>query len=171
MSRFGLYVLALLVFAADRLSKGWIAQAHLGWPQEGREIIPGFFALTYSVNTGGAFGILPHGTQLLAAAAALAAVAIVVYSVRAPMPLPRLLGIALALPLGGALGNLWDRVSLGHVIDFLDFHAGANPRWDFPIFNLADSAICVGVGLLALYYGRQPAPAPSTALKEKPHAS
>ncbi len=167
MSRFGLYCLALLVFLADQSSKSWVVRAHSRWPEEGREIIPGFFTLTFSVNTGGAFGILPHGTQLLAAAAAIAAIAIVAYSVRARMPLPRLLGIALALPLGGALGNLWDRVSLGHVIDFLDLHAGANPRWDFPIFNLADSAICIGVGLLALFYGRQPAAMPAAPLKEK----
>ena len=86
------------------------------------------------------------------------------------MPLPRLLGIALALPLGGALGNLWDRVSLGHVVDFLALYAGPNRAWQFPIFNLADSAICVGVGLLALFYGKQPVPAPEGdgGLKEKP---
>ena len=55
------------------------------------------------------------------------------------MPLPRLLGVALALPLGGALGNLLDRVRLGHVIDFLALYAGPNRQWQFPIFNLADS--------------------------------
>jgi len=158
LNRFGLYSLALLVLLADQFSKTWIVAVHWHWPDEGRELIPGFFALTFNVNTGGAFGILPHGTLLLALAAAVAAVAIITYSVRAPMPLPRLLGVALALPLGGALGNLLDRVRLGHVIDFLALYAGPNRQWQFPIFNLADSAICIGVGLLALYYGRQPAP-------------
>jgi len=169
LSRYILYALALLIFLADQASKAWIVRAHQFWPEEGREIIPGFFALTFSVNTGGAFGILPHGTQLLAAAAAIAAIAIVAYSIRTRGPLPRLLGVALAMPLGGALGNLWDRVSLGHVIDFLDLHVGPNPAWHFPIFNLADSAICIGVGLLALFYGKQPVSAPGavTALKEK----
>jgi len=97
LSRFGLYSVALLVLMADQASKSWIVAVHWHWPEEGRELIPGFFALTFNVNTGGAFGILPHGTLLLALAAAIAAVAIVVYSVRAPMPLPRLLGFALAL--------------------------------------------------------------------------
>ena len=165
MNRFTLYSLALLVLLADQISKTWIVAAHWHWPDEGRELIPGFFALTFNVNTGGAFGILPHGTLLLALAAAVAAVAIITYSVRAPMPLPRLLGIALALPLGGALGNLLDRVRLGHVIDFLALYAGPNRQWQFPIFNLADTAICVGVGLLALFYGRQPAPG-AAGLKE-----
>ena len=168
MSRWGLYSIALFVLLADQLVKTWIVGAHWVWPEEGRELIPGFFALTYNVNTGGAFGILPHGTLLLALAAAIAAVAIVVYSVRASMPLPRLLGVALALPLGGAIGNLLDRVRLGHVIDFLALYAGPHRQWQFPIFNLADTAICTGVGLLALYYGKQPAPIPDVAagLKE-----
>lgn len=164
MSRLSLYSLALLVLLADQVSKTWIVAVHWRWPDEGRELIPGFFALTFNVNTGGAFGILPHGTLLLALAAAVAAVAIITYSVRAPMPLPRLLGVALALPLGGALGNLLDRVRLHHVIDFLALYAGPNRQWQFPIFNLADTAICIGVGLLALYYGRQPAPAREAAL-------
>ncbi len=164
MSRFGLYSIALLVLLADQISKAWIIAVHWHWPEEGRELIPGFFALTFNVNTGGAFGILPHGTLLLALAAAVAAVAIVTYSLRASMPLPRLLAVALALPLGGALGNLLDRVRLHHVIDFLALYAGPDRQWQFPIFNLADSAICIGVALLALYYSRQPAPAQETAL-------
>ena len=164
MSRYGLYSLALLVLLADQSSKTWVVGAHWHWPEEGRELIPGLFALTFNVNTGGAFGILPHGTLLLAFAAAVAAVAIIVYSVRAPMPLPRLLGVALALPLGGAMGNLLDRVRLHHVIDFLALYAGPDRQWQFPIFNLADTAICTGVCLLALYYSRQPAPVREPAL-------
>lgn len=164
MTRLGLYSVALLVLLADQISKTWVVSVHWHWPEEGWELIPGFFALTFNVNTGGAFGILPHGTLLLALAAAVAAAAIIVYSLRAAMPLPRLLGIALALPLGGALGNLLDRVRLHHVIDFLALYAGPNRQWQFPIFNLADTAICIGVCLLALYYGRQPAPAPESAL-------
>ncbi len=162
------YGLALLVLLADQIAKAAVVRAHPAWTDGDRELIPGFFALTFSVNTGGAFGILPHGTLLLAFAAAVAAVSIVAYTLRAPMPLPRLLGFALALPLGGALGNLLDRVRLGHVVDFLSVYAGPDRRWQFPIFNLADTAICVGVGLLALYHGRQPAPTRDAAiLKEE----
>lgn len=169
MNRVGLYFLALLVFAADQISKHWVLYSHFRWSEEGLEIIPGIFALTFSVNTGGAFGILPHGTLLLAAAAGLASIAIIVYSLRARSPLPRLLVFALALPLGGAVGNMWDRITRGYVIDFLDFHAGAGPSWHFPIFNLADSAICIGVGLLALIGTRQPVSRtePAAILKEK----
>ena len=162
MSRWGFYSVALLVLLADQISKRWIVHAHQFWPEEGRELIPGFFALTYNVNRGGAFGIMQHWTLGLAFAAAVAAIAILIFSIKAVMPLPRLLGFALALPLGGAIGNLWDRVHLGYVIDFLALYAGPNRQWQFPIFNLADSAICIGVGLLAIYYGRQPVPVPET---------
>lgn len=167
MSRWGLYVLALLVLLADQGSKAWVVAAHPAWPADGLELIRGFFALDYSVNTGGAFGILPQGTLLLALAAGIAAAAILLYSLRARQPLPRLLAVALALPLGGAIGNLLDRVRLGHVVDFLAVYAGPHRQWQFPVFNVADSAICIGVGLLALYYGRQPAPASETAAAVK----
>lgn len=167
MSRWAIYSLALLVLLADQVTKAWVLAAHGHWPEDDLVLVPDFFSLSFNVNTGGAFGILPHGTLLLALAAAVAAAAIVYYTARTKMPLPGMLGIALALPLGGALGNLLDRVRLGHVVDFLALYAGADRRWQFPIFNVADSAICVGVGLLALYYGRQPAPAAKPAvLKE-----
>ena len=156
MSRPSLYFLALLVLAADQLTKHWVLLTHGFWPSDSREIIPGFFALTFCTNTGGAFSILPHGTLLLAAAAAVAAVAIVVYTLRHRHPLPVILAVALALPLGGALGNLLDRIRLGHVVDFLDLHIGLH-QW--PVFNVADSAICIGVVLLAFYSSRQPVPA------------
>ncbi len=156
MSRWAVYSLALLVLLADQASKAWVVRTYLRWPEDDLVLIPGFFSLSYNVNTGGAFGILPQGTLLLALAAAIAAVAIVTYTIRARMPLPKLLAVALALPLGGAVGNLLDRVHLHHVVDFLALYAGPERRWQFPIFNVADSAICVGVGLLALYYSRQP---------------
>lgn len=159
MSRWAVYSIAILIFLADQSSKAWVVRNYWRWPEDDLVLIPGFFSLSFNVNTGGAFGILPHGTLLLALAAAIAAAAIIAYTVRAKMPLPRLLATALALPLGGAVGNFADRVHLHHVVDFLTLYAGPERRWQFPIFNLADSAICIGVGLLALYYSRQPAPA------------
>ncbi len=168
MKRRAFYALALLVFVSDQLTKQWVLRVYPSWPDSdgafSREIIPGFFALTYVRNTGGAFGILPTGTFGLALAALAAAVAIVVYTIRARSPLPRLLAFALALPLGGSLGNLIDRVRLHYVVDFLDVYVGPH-HW--PVFNVADSAICVGVALLAISFGRQPtgdktAPAPVT---------
>ena len=164
MSRWVVYGMALLVLLADQASKAWVVRTYLYWPEDDLVLIPGFFSLSYNVNTGGAFGILPQGTLLLALAAAIAAVAIVTYTIRAKMPLPALLAVALALPLGGAIGNLVDRVHLHHVVDFLAVYAGPERRWQFPIFNIADSAICTGVGLLAFYYSRQPATSPKSVI-------
>ncbi|MBV9848417.1 MAG: signal peptidase II [Armatimonadetes bacterium] len=164
MTRVGIYSLAALVLAADQITKHWVARAHRGWPLTGgdysREVIPGFFSLTYAQNTGGAFSILQSSTLLLALASAAAALAIVIYTLRHRGPLPGLLAVALGGALGGALGNLMDRVRLHYVVDFLDLHVGAH-QW--PIFNVADSAICLGVALLALHYARAetPRPAPS----------
>jgi len=163
LSRWVVYGVALLVLLADQASKAWVVRTYLRWPEDDLVLIPNFFSLSYNVNTGGAFGIFQQGTLLLALAAAIAAGAIITYTLCAKMPLPRLLAAALALPLGGAVGNLVDRVRLGHVVDFLALYAGPNRRWQFPIFNVADSAICIGVGLLALYYGRQPAAVPVAA--------
>jgi len=157
LRRSAFYGLALLVLALDQVSKRWVAGLFL--PGDSRDLLPGFFSLTYVRNTGGAFGILPAGTLALAGAALLAAGAIVVYVSRLKTPLPLLLAIALALPLGGALGNFADRVRLRYVVDFFDVHLGVH-QW--PVFNVADSAICVGVALLAFYFWRQPlAPAPT----------
>lgn len=156
MSRIGLYALAAVVLVADQVTKHWAMEVHGAWPDGSRPIIPGFFSLTYVNNTGGAFGVfdsIRSGTAALAAASALAALAVIGYSIRA-RAMSALLGTALGLALGGAVGNLIDRVRLHYVVDFLDFHVGTH-QW--PVFNFADSAICVGVALLAIFYGRTPA--------------
>lgn len=140
-----------MIFALDQITKRGIARVFQ--PGDSHDLLPGFFSLTYVRNTGGAFGILPAGTLALAGAALLAAGAIVVYVSRHKTPLPLVLAIALALPLGGALGNFADRVRLRYVVDFFDVHIGIH-QW--PVFNVADSAICVGVTLLAFYFWRQP---------------
>ena len=166
MTRLGIYSLAGLILAADQGTKHWAVQAHPFWAEGSREVIPGFFSLTYAENTGGAFSLfhdVRFGTMALALASALAALAIVTYTLRARRPLHTLPAVALGSALGGALGNLIDRVRLGYVVDFLDLHVGVH-QW--PIFNVADSAICLGVALLALHYTRapdgtsRPAPAP-----------
>ncbi len=168
MTRRALYSLAGLVLIADQLTKHWVARVHPIWPNGSREVIPGFFSLTYAENTGGAFSLfhdVRFGTMALALASVLAALAIVVYTLRARSPLPTLLAVALGGALGGAVGNMIDRVRLGYVVDFLDLHVGAH-YW--PIFNVADSAICVGVALLAIYFWRaSPSPAARSA-EEKP---
>ena len=84
--------------------------------------------------------------MLLSVFTAFAAVIVITYSVRSPVR-NRLLQVALALILGGALGNLYDRLAYGYVVDFLEFYVGS---YHWPSFNVADSAISVGVLLLAL---------------------
>jgi signal peptidase II len=91
---------------------------------------------------------------LLSAFTAFAAVVVITYSVRSPVH-NRLLQFALALILGGALGNLYDRLSYGYVVDFLEFYLGT---YHWPAFNIADSAITVGVVLLALEILRSETP-------------
>jgi signal peptidase II len=139
-------VIAALIALADHASKSAIsANFRLG---EAREIT-GFFNLVLAHNRGAAFSFLSDagGWQrtLFIGIAVLATAVIVAMLVRHPGE--RLFCAGLALILGGALGNLWDRIALGYVVDFLDFHAFG---WHFWAFNLADSAITVGAGLLIL---------------------
>jgi len=126
---------------------------------ESISVIDGFFNITYVRNTGVAFGIFssissPAKSVLLSVFTACAAVLVVTYSVRSPAR-NRLLQIALGLILGGALGNLYDRLAYGYVVDFLEFYAGS---YHWPSFNVADSAISIGVGLLAIEIIRSEAP-------------
>jgi signal peptidase II len=125
-------------------------------------VIDGFFNITYVRNTGVAFGIFssissPVKSIVLSIFTACAAVAVITYSYRSPLR-NRLLQVALALILGGALGNLYDRLAYGYVVDFLEFYLG-NYHW--PAFNIADSAISTGVVLLALEIIRNETPARS----------
>ncbi len=118
-------------------------------------MIDGFFNLVYVQNTGAAFGIGANSgsslvPMLLNVGAIAIFIAVAVLAFRSPATDLRLQS-GLHLILGGAIGNLGDRLRLGHVIDFLDFFVtvgGKARHW--PAFNVADSAICVGIGLLAL---------------------
>jgi signal peptidase II len=134
-----LFLISLAVVAADQLTK-YLVRAHMDLGQS----IPhtGFVRLTYATNTGGADGLFGNQTFLLALAA-IAIVALVLYLRYLP-PSSRLLKVALGLLLGGAVGNLIDRVRLGEVTDFIDVGA-------WPVFNLADSAIVVGTVLIVYY--------------------
>lgn len=115
-------------------------------------VIPGFFNLTHIYNTGGAFGFLSGSSsgyqQLFFLAASLAAVCIILY-LYIKMPSGHFfLEIGFALILGGALGNIADRLRIGKVVDFLDFHI-LGLHW--PSFNIADSAITTGI-LIFVYH-------------------
>ena len=150
-------LLVAATLALDRWTKTLI-QKHFGL-NESISVIDGFFNITYVRNTGVAFGIfdpmsLPAKSVLLSLFTVFAAVGVITYSLRSPVR-NRLLQIALALVLGGALGNLYDRVAYGYVVDFLELYARA---YHWPSFNVADSAISIGVALLALEILRNEAP-------------
>jgi len=135
-----LLLIAIAVIGADQLSKYLIrSNMELG------ESIPseGFVRLTYTTNTGGAFGLFTNQTFLLSLVAIIGVAVVVIYLHFLPMG-SRLLKVGLGLNLGGAIGNLIDRIRLGEVTDFLDFGA-------WPVFNLADSAIVVGTFLIAFH--------------------
>ena len=153
-------VLVLAAVFLDRWTK-LIVQKRFD-VNESISVIDGFFNITYVRNTGVAFGIFssissPAKSVLLSVFTACAAIVVVTYSVRSPVR-NRLLQIALSLILGGALGNLYDRLAYGYVVDFLEFYAG-NYHW--PSFNVADAAISTGVALLALEIIRNEAPSRS----------
>jgi len=142
-----LVVAAVLV--ADQVTKAIVERAML--PHETIALTP-FFALTYVRNTGAAFGVLaaaPPGVRLpLFFAVTIVAAAALLSFLRRTPPDRRWLVGALGAILGGALGNLVCRVRYGEVIDFLDLHWGAL-HW--PMFNVADSAITVGVTVVLLH--------------------
>ena len=115
-------------------------------------VLGDFFHLTYVRNTGAAFGFLAHANEgfrvpFFIAVPVLALFA-VAYVFRRIQDDDRKLSFALSLVIGGAIGNLLDRLRLGFVVDFLDFHW--HEDYHFPAFNIADSAICIGVGILML---------------------
>ncbi len=140
---------SLGVIALDQWTK-WLIEAHL--PQHtAQTVIPGFFNLTHVRNTGVAFGLfaaqgMSGGSWLLTllGLAALAAVAVYFWFAS---PHDRLLLLSLSLVVGGAVGNLIDRMSSGAVTDFLDVYVGT---YHWPSFNVADSAISIGIALMAI---------------------
>lgn len=143
----GWLAIAASVVVLDQGSK-WEIVRQLAAGQRVR--LTGWLNLVLGYNRGAAFGFLSHaaGWQNLLFSAI--AVAMTVFIVVTLWRLPRnqaSLGWALALVLGGAIGNLLDRVRLGHVVDFIDFHIG---HWHWYTFNVADSAISIGAVLLAL---------------------
>lgn len=152
----GWLVLSAGVIAADQLAKAVMLRT---LPPGGR-VITEFFSLVLACNTGAAFSFLRDAgawPRYLFSAVAIAAAALIVWLLRRGGE-PRYCA-GLALILGGALGNLWDRVSAGCVVDFLSFHW---QRWYYPAFNVADSAITVGAVLLiwhAMGQGRSAPPA------------
>jgi signal peptidase II len=140
---------SLGVIALDQWTK-WLVEIHL--PQHtAQSIIPGLLNLTHVRNTGVAFGLFAshgmNGGSWLLTLLGLAALAAVTIYFWFASPHDRLLLVSLALVVGGAVGNLIDRMSSGAVTDFIDVYAGS---YHWPSFNVADSAISVGIVLMAI---------------------
>ena len=139
----------ILVAALDQLTK----QLILEYFKMGQavQVIKGFFNITLHFNPGAAFGLmsgLSDGLRQVALGITAAlAIACVVFFLLKDYLEDKIGQVALAMVLGGALGNLIDRLVIGEVVDFLDFYVSA---WHWPAFNLADSAICLGVFILLL---------------------
>lgn len=139
-------MISAIVFVADLVTKQWMLGLLFETPR--RIEVTSFFNLVPVWNRGVSFGLLasdsPWTPYLLAGMALAISGALTIWLARAERPLTRL---ALALVIGGAVGNFVDRLRFGAVVDFLDFHLGA---YHWPAFNIADSAISVGVVVLLI---------------------
>ena len=135
--RYGAIILGVLLL--DRISKWWIVENFSLY--ESRTLIDGVIWLTHVHNTGAAFGIMPGKSWLFLMFAVIMVVGVAVYVRR--YPVTPAVKLSLSLLVGGALGNFWDRLWWGYVVDFLDLH------W-WPVFNIADMGIVLGGVLLAV---------------------
>lgn len=156
-------LVAVVVIAADQISKLWVVASIA--PYEVVELVPGFFNLVNTRNRGAAFGFLNQAewSFWLFAGATVLAVAVILHLTRRSQHSPGLF-FAFGLIMGGAVGNLIDRIRLRAVIDFLDFSIGG---WHWPSFNVADTAICIGAVLAFLLLWRNPAFAPKTRQEQE----
>ncbi len=160
------YLAAILIVAADRISK-WIVMHNMQPGESIRLIGENFLRFTYVHNPGIAFGIrIIPGTFLAVFSIITSLILIVIlYQQRHQSPL---LTFSLSLILGGAIGNVIDRLMYGEVIDFIDvdFPNFIMTRW--PVFNIADSAVTVGMCLLVIYLIRQPSQKTSSSTLSTP---
>ena len=143
------FAIILTVVCADQASKVWIVQNFALY--QSLPVIDGLFNLTYLTNNGAAFSILAGQPalwrQVFFVTAACAALVFIGIAPRSFGRQSRVYSTALALIAGGAIGNLIDRIRLGYVVDFLDVYIGS---YHWPAFNVADSAISIGVTLFII---------------------
>jgi signal peptidase II len=141
--------ISILIIVADQATK-WIIRSNVALYE--RIPLLSFFDITHLRNRGAAFGILndlPETVRMPLFVFILAVAIVVLFLfLRKVEPGDRLLILALSLILGGAIGNSIDRFRLGYVTDFLDFHWFGDPKYHWPPFNVADSAITIGVILI-----------------------
>lgn len=145
-----LLLVASVVVLADQVTKAVILK---NLPlYSSLTIIPGFFDITHIHNPGGAFGLFADSGAgvrkvVFFLVSLMAMVLILWFTVKTP-PTHRFLAVGFAMIFGGAAGNLIDRIRFGKVVDFLDFYIG---RYHWPAFNVADSAISIGIGIFLLH--------------------
>ncbi len=150
--------LSAIVIVLDQLTKSWVTSA---FRLDDSVTVTSFFNLVLAYNTGAAFSFLAGAggwQRVFFIAIAVIASVVIIYWLGKPQN-HRLMNMALALILGGAIGNVIDRVRLGHVVDFIQVHAAG---YYFPAFNVADSAITIGAALLFWDSFRKPTLANST---------
>jgi signal peptidase II len=156
-----------LIIGIDQWSKAAIRQHFIACNSgEYVPLIGQYFGLSYACNTGAAFSLFEHGHEALLFLFIAAALATIIWLyIRSANQTNLLLKLSFGLVLGGAIGNLIDRFRLGYVTDFLLF--SIRPVFTWPVFNLADSAICLGIFLLILYFWRRTSSTqcPSTPLE------
>jgi signal peptidase II len=143
------FTIAAAIFGLDRLTK-WLIETRVS-ALDTHTVIPGFFDIVHSKNSGAAFGLFSNATSelrsILLVGLSVVALAVIGRMLWNASRLDRVTLLGLAMIFGGALGNVFDRLARGTVTDFLEFYVG-NLHW--PTFNLADSAIVVGSGLLLI---------------------
>lgn len=136
---------ALAAYLLDRLTKSWVvSEIPLN---TSREVVDGWIHVAHVRNTGAAFGLLPERTSLLSILSVVA-VLVILYYYRTLAARSAPIAATLGMQLGGAAGNLVDRLGQGYVVDFVDL--GIPGGWRFWAFNVADSSIVVGIGLVTL---------------------
>jgi signal peptidase II len=158
MKRIHYVFLSAVIIVLDAVTK-WLVSANISL-HDAITVVPNLFSIVHVRNTGAAFGIGANAESqvvplLLNSGAILVFLIVVAYALRTPLT-DRTLQIGLHLILGGAIGNLVDRFRFGYVVDFLDIYV-RDHHW--PAFNVADSAICIGIALLFLDMRRKPVPA------------
>ena len=137
------YLVAAAVLMADIVTKELV---RIKMPMDSRIAVLPFFSLTHVDNTGIAFGLFQQRNLLFIGVGLFVTACLIGYG-RQLMRTDRVSAMAMAVVVGGAVGNIVDRVLLGRVTDFLDFYAGP---YHWPVFNVADSAICVGASVVAI---------------------
>jgi signal peptidase II len=162
LARVFFFALSGILFAMDRGTKALVVRRLPLY--DSIPVVDGLFHLTHVANTGALFGLLaglppPFRGLVFITVPLVAILLILIFQFRSPKG-DLLIQTGLSLILGGALGNLYDRIRFGHVVDFLDFSL-AGYHW--PAFNIADSCICLGVFALMMdLYRRESRPSPTT---------